>query len=254
MSERTDRTRSAVREQWDPEFDWVESGFIPWAHPGKPLRESRVALVSTAGVYLNNQFQEPFDVAHPHGDPSFRELPAHHLDLADLAIAHAHYDHRHAEADMNVVFPLDRLRELQRMGVFGELAPFAYSFMGHVTRPLRLVTEYIPNVVERLRRAQVDAVLLGAISPVCHQTAALIARAVEAAGMPTLVAGVFPDVFEQVKPPRAVWCDHPFGATFGEPGNAGKQQALLHDLFTAFEEMYERGSVWRLRYEWRRAT
>lgn len=163
MSERTDRTRRAIREKWDPDFEWVESDFIPWAHPRKALAQSRVALISTAGVYLKNQFHEPFDGANPYGDPSFRELPAHHLDLSDLAIAHTHYDHQYAEQDMNVVFPLDRLRELQKMGVFGELAPLAYSFMGYVTRPLRLLSEYVPNLVERLRRAEVDVAFLNAV-------------------------------------------------------------------------------------------
>lgn len=80
----------------------------------------------------------------------------------------------------------------------------------------------------------------------------LIARAVEAAGIPTLVVGAYPDVFEIVKPPRAVWAKMPFGATFGEPGNVGKQQELLKSALAAFETMYERGSVWQLPFEWRR--
>lgn len=163
MSERTDRTLRTLREKWDPEFDWVDSGFIPWAHPKKPLAQSRVALVTTAGVYLKNQFQEPFAAANRQGDPSFRELPAPYLDLADLGIAHDHYDHRYAEEDLNVVFPLDRLRELARQGVIGQVAPFAYSFSGYLTRPLRMMTEYVPNVVERLRRAEVDLALMGCV-------------------------------------------------------------------------------------------
>lgn len=163
MSERTDRTRSVVREKWDPEFEWVQSGFIPWAHPRKEVSRSRVALLTTAGVYLKNDFQEPFDAANPLGDPSFRELPATWLDLADLAIAHTHYDHRYAEADLNVVFPLDRLRELAKQGIIGEVAPFAYSFSGYIPRPLRLLAEYLPNVVERLRRAEVDLALVGGV-------------------------------------------------------------------------------------------
>lgn len=80
----------------------------------------------------------------------------------------------------------------------------------------------------------------------------LIARALEAAGIPTLSVGVYPDVFELVRPPRAVWSQFPFGATFGEPGNAGKQQALLKDALAAFATMHERGSIWQLPYEWRR--
>ncbi len=250
MSEQSDHVRDEIRDRWDPDFEWVQNDFIPWAHPRKSLENSRVALISLAGVYLKNQFHEPFASAHPHGDPSFREFPARYLELADLGIAHAHYDSCRAEEDLNVVFPLDRLRELANSGVIGEVAPFAYSFMGHVTRPLRLLAEYIPNVVERLRRAEVDLTLLGAVSPVCHQSAGLIARALESAGISTLVAGVNPDLLELVRPPRAVWSPFPAGATFGKPGNATQQQDILKDMFAAFYQMHERGSVWRLPHRW----
>lgn len=80
----------------------------------------------------------------------------------------------------------------------------------------------------------------------------LIARAIEAAGIQTITVGVYPDVFELVKPPRAVWNKVPFGATFGEPGNVGKQQAIIKDAFAALENMRERGSIWELGYEWKR--
>lgn len=249
MPERTDRTLEAVRQQYDPQFEYVQTDFVPWTHLVRPISGCKLALVSTAGVYLKNQFHAPFDAADPQGDPSFREFPAN-VAAEDLLIAHAHYDHRHAALDMNVVFPIDRLRELARMGAIGQVAPFCYSFMGFITRPGRLLADAVPNLVVRLRHMQPDAVLLTAASPVCHQSAALIARSIEAAGIPTLVVGIYPEFWALTRPPRAVWMRHPPGATFGAPGNVGKQQQMLRDVLDAFAEMQDPGAVIQLPYQW----
>lgn len=249
MSTATERIRDEIRARWDPEFDWLPCTFTPWAHPKKPVSRSRVALITTGGVYL--KYQDPFAAGQPWGDPTFRELP-NVVEAEDLRLAHEHYDRSYAEADVNVVFPMERMRELARQGAIGELAPLAYSFHGYVTRPAFLLADAVPNVVERLVRAQVDVALVCAVSPVCHQTAALIARAVEAAGIATVTLGVLPEVWDHVRPPRAVWCQHPVGATLGEPGNAGKQQQVLRDALAAVEEMVDRGEMRALPYRWHR--
>lgn len=102
----------------------VEAG-IPWAPFAGPLSSARVALVSTGGLYLPPD--PPFDVDAPLGDPGLRVIPSD-VALSELRIAHAHYGHQRAERDPNVVFPLDRLRELAADGVIGGVASRAYSF------------------------------------------------------------------------------------------------------------------------------
>ncbi|MHB9150731.1 MAG: glycine/sarcosine/betaine reductase selenoprotein B family protein [Thermoleophilia bacterium] len=97
----------------------------PWAPFATRLTEARVALVTTGGLYLPPD--PPFDVDAPLGDPSFRMIPPN-VALSDLLIAHTHYGHQRADRDRNVVFPLDRLREMAADGVIGGLGPRAYSF------------------------------------------------------------------------------------------------------------------------------
>ncbi len=97
----------------------------PWTSFTGPLSETRVALVSTGGFYLPPD--PPFDVDAPLGDATFRVIPSD-VALSDLRIAHSHYGHQRAERDRNVVFPLDRLRELADDGVIGGIGPRAYSF------------------------------------------------------------------------------------------------------------------------------
>ena len=134
-------------------------GGIPWAVPRRPLGEAVVGLVTTGGVHLRSQ--EPFDMDDPDGDPTFREVPVD-APRGDITITHDYYDHGDADRDLNLVLPVDRVRELVDRGVVGGLHPRAYAFMGHITGPhlVTLVRETGPEVARRLRDAAVDYALL----------------------------------------------------------------------------------------------
>lgn len=123
----------------------------------RPLAESRVGLLTSAGAYVEGD--EPFDVDDPHGDPSFRVIPGD-VDLSRLRFAHSHYDTTRAEADPNVVLPLDPLRALARDGVVGEVAPLNVGIMGFNPHAHRVADESAPQVAELFVEAAVDVVLL----------------------------------------------------------------------------------------------
>ncbi len=72
-------------------------------------------------------------MSDPDGDPSYRVIPAT-SSPADLVITHDYYDHRDADRDINVVFPIDVLRRLQAEHRIGKSAPCFYSLMGHRRR------------------------------------------------------------------------------------------------------------------------
>ncbi len=107
-------------------------GTPPFTRPAGDLHDCTVAVVTTAGLYVDGD--TPFDVDDPKGDPSFRTIPSA-VDAGALRIAHAHYSHRWWEQDHEVILPLDRLRELEAAGVF-RLAPrfFSFGFGGLLTR------------------------------------------------------------------------------------------------------------------------
>lgn len=132
---------------------------VPWAPVRKPLASSTIALVTTAGVH--HRGQPPYDMHDRDGDPSFRELDLS-LPLDSLMITHDYYDHADADRDLNVVFPVGRLRELAAAGEIAGVARLAYGFMGHITGPhletLKRTTG--PEVAARIRAAGADAVLL----------------------------------------------------------------------------------------------
>lgn len=129
---------------------------IPYTPRTRELRESVFALVTTAGVHL--RAQEPFDLA---GDNTWREIPGD-VHASDLMVTHGHYDHRHADQDINCVFPIDRLRELAHAGVIGGVAERHLGFMGYTQALRDLYERAAPEMARRIERSNADAVLLTA--------------------------------------------------------------------------------------------
>lgn len=123
----------------------------------RPLSESRVALVGSAGVHLEDQ--TPFHVTTAAGDPTFRLLPDD-LDLRKLRFTHTHYDTASAEQDPNTVFPLERLHEAVAAGRIGATSPVHIGMMGFNPDPTPIAQTTAPAVAEVLAEAGVDVVVL----------------------------------------------------------------------------------------------
>lgn len=126
----------------------------PFVRPKKPLKESRLALVTTGGVHLPEQPR--FDIDDPAGDCSYREIPT---SADDLTWAHAYYRPDEG-SDLDTIFPLQTLRRLARDGVVGELSGRHFSFMGAIHDPTQLVENTGPEVAGKLVEDLVDIVLL----------------------------------------------------------------------------------------------
>src|SRR5215475_12488601 len=92
---------------------------VPFTPFERELTKSTIAIVTAGGVHLKDQ--QPFNIADELGDLTYREIPAD-VDSKDLMVSHHHYDHDDADEDINVVFPIDALRDLQTEGFIGEVA------------------------------------------------------------------------------------------------------------------------------------
>ena len=140
-------------------YRWRSIKAVPWAPLTKPLSESRLALVSSAGLVAPGQ--EPFDESIRGGDPSFREIPGD-IDLHKLIDTHRSesYDHSGVAEDPNLALPMDRARELVEAGRIGSLNHRHLSFMGSITAPGRLLRDHLPRAVELMVEDQVDVALL----------------------------------------------------------------------------------------------
>jgi D-proline reductase (dithiol) PrdB len=140
-------------------YPWRKIDPVPFAPIRKPVSESRLVLISSAGFVTPDQ--PPFDAGVRGGDPSFRVIPDH-FDPARLIDAHRSesFDHTGLERDPNLAFPLDRLRELRDAGRIGSLNHRHLSFMGSITAPGRLIRQTAPDAVAKLVEDGVDLALL----------------------------------------------------------------------------------------------
>jgi D-proline reductase (dithiol) PrdB len=120
---------------------------------GPPLGRRRVAIVTTSGLHARGD--RPFDI----GAADYRVIPGD-TPAADLIMSHVsvNYDRSGFQEDINVVFPIDRLQELQREGVVGSISDFHYSFMG--AAPIRALEPRARELAQLLKKDRVDAVLL----------------------------------------------------------------------------------------------
>ncbi|MBN1547841.1 MAG: hypothetical protein JW902_14415, partial [Syntrophaceae bacterium] len=118
-----DVTRAKFPDQHP--YQWTENDSAPWTPIAKDLAKSKVVLISSSGAYLKDQ--SPFNPIK--NDLTFREIPQE-VDVRDLKISHDFYDHADADKDINCVFPIERMRELEQEGFIGELSEIEFTFMG----------------------------------------------------------------------------------------------------------------------------
>lgn len=69
----------------------------------------------------------------------------------------------------------------------------------------------------------------------CHQTVSLIARHLEANGIPTVIMGCARDIVEQAGVPRYLWSDFPLGNSAGKPNDLESQRQTLGLALDLFE-------------------
>ncbi|HSF06291.1 MAG TPA: glycine/sarcosine/betaine reductase selenoprotein B family protein [Methylomirabilota bacterium] len=123
----------------------------PFTVPARPLSACRLAIVTTAGVHRRSD--RPFGP----GEQTWRVIPAD-TPSADIVQSHTSlgFDRVPIMRDLNISFPLDRLRELVARGELGGLGPQHYSFMGAQREVGRIERETGPEVGRRLRADGVD--------------------------------------------------------------------------------------------------
>jgi len=127
----------------------------PWVD-GPPLSERRVAVISTAGL------QKRGDRAFAMGSKDYRVIPGD-TDSGDIVMSHisTNFDRTGFQQDINVAFPLERLRELADEGVIGSVAEYHYSFMG-ATDPDDMAPK-AQELAGLLKKDNVNAVLLAPV-------------------------------------------------------------------------------------------
>ncbi|HEX8748190.1 MAG TPA: glycine/sarcosine/betaine reductase selenoprotein B family protein [Pyrinomonadaceae bacterium] len=131
---------------------------VPFTPFEGDLRRATVAIVTAGGVHLKEQ--EPFNIADELGDLGYRII-THEADSSELMVTHHHYDHTDADQDINVVFPLDLLRDLKADGTIGDVARKHVGYMGYTMQLKAMYEGTAPQIANEIDRgSRADAVIL----------------------------------------------------------------------------------------------
>ena len=219
-------------------YQWAHYANVPFAPLRKPLTESRVTIITTAAPYQPDKGDQGPGAPYNAAAKFFTVYSGATGTDPDLRISHVSIDRQHTTAeDQGSYFPLAALRRAAQAGRIGEIAPHFHGAPTNRSHRVTLETD-CPELVARCRDDGVDAALLVANCPVCHQTVSLAARALEAAGIATVVMGCAKDIVEHVGVPRFVFSDFPLGNAAGRPHDRQSQDETLDLALSLLERAF----------------
>jgi D-proline reductase (dithiol) PrdB len=196
-----------------------------WSRNPKPLNKKRIALITTAGLHFRD------DETFQFSDATFRPIP-NEEDAGNLVMSHssANFDRSGFQEDVNLVFPLDRFKELVANNTIGSLATVHYSFMGAGLLP-EVYEKTVRSLATLLKKDNVDAVFITPVCPNCTRATCAIAYYLESEGIMTTGVALVRENAEAMRPPRLLWVSFPMGHPLGKPGDANFQHEVIrHSL------------------------
>ncbi len=131
---------------------------VPFTPFDGDLSKATVAIVTAGGVHLKTH--EPFNIGDDLGDLTYRVMPEN-VTSQDLVVTHDHYDHTDADHDVNVVFPIDRLRELKEENFIGGIARKHIGYMGYTMRLKDMYEQTAVQIADEIDKgSRADVVVL----------------------------------------------------------------------------------------------
>ena len=210
-------------------YRWAHYAEVPFQKLPKPLSGCRLALITTAAPYQPDKGDQGPGAAYNAAAKFYQVYSGDSAVGHDLRISHVAYDRVHTTAaDSNTWFPLQQLRRTAKLGRIGTVAPRFHGVPTNRSQRTTIETD-CPELLARCRADMIDAAILVANCPVCHQTVSLAARHLEANGIATVVMGCAKDIVEHVGVPRFLFSDFPLGNAAGRPKDP-EAQAFTLDL------------------------
>ena len=238
-------------------YDWAHYADVPFHALDKPLDECRIALITTAAPYQADKGDQGPGAQYNACAKFYTVYSGDSAVDHDLRISHLSIDRDHTTAeDSGSYFPLPALRNSAADGRIGSIAA---RFHGAPTNRSQRTTLDVdcPEIVARCKADGVDAAILVANCPVCHQTVSLAARALEENGIATVIMGCAKDIVEHVGVPRLLFSDFPLGNAAGLPNDKASQAFTLELALRLLEDATEPRTtvqspqVWTGRPDWK---
>jgi D-proline reductase (dithiol) PrdB len=210
---------------------------VPFAPLRKRLADCTVALLTTAAPYQPDKGPQDCKAPYNAAAKFYRVYSGDSATDPDLRVSHVGVDRAHLTDDANCWFPLPALRRAADRGRVGALARRFHGVPTNRSHRHTLETD-CPEVLARCLEDGADAAVLVANCPICHQTMALTARHLEAAGIPTVVMGAARDIVEKCGVPRFVFSDFPLGNAAARPWDAASQDSTLELALALLESAF----------------
>jgi len=208
-------------------YRWAHHIEAPFTPLRKPLNQSRLTIITTAAPYRADKGDQGPGAAYNGGAKFYEAYSGDTAQTHDLRISHIGYDRIHTAAtDSGTWFPLPALLRAVAAERVGAVTP---RFHGAPTNRSHRVTVETdaPEILRRCQEDGADAAILVPNCPVCHQTCSLVARYLEANGIPTVVMGCAKDIVEHAQVPRFLFSDFPLGNSAGKPHDVASQDRTL---------------------------
>ncbi len=230
------RTRSYYGALGYPAYQWAHFDDVPFARPQRPLKDSRLVLITTAARFDATLGDQGPGAAYNAGAKFYQVYHALMQPTPDLRISHVGYDRVHTTAtDPNSWLPVAALQDAVTRGTVGSLADDVIGLPTNRSQHTTLTTD-ATAVLDLCITQRADVALLVPNCPVCHQSTALTARHLEANGIATVVMGCARDIVEHVGVPRFLFSDFPLGNSAGKPHDVASQRATLAAALSLFDD------------------
>jgi D-proline reductase (dithiol) PrdB len=208
---------------YEKPYVWAHYLEVPFTPLKKPLNQSILGLITTAVQFDPSKGPQgpgsPYNAAAKFYEPYKSPIN----QRQDLRIAHVGIDRKNANMEESECwFPLAAARRVVEMGRLRMVSPNFYGLPTNRSQRHTLEID-APIILEMLRADNVDVAVLVPNCPICHQSQSLLARYLEAAGIPTVVMGAAKDIVEYCGVPRFLFSDFPLGNAAAIPNNPASQ-------------------------------
>jgi D-proline reductase (dithiol) PrdB len=232
-------------EEYAENYKFDQTEPTPWSPLKKPLREGKVVLITTAGILLEGQ--PSFKITQK-GSSEYRALPVH-LPRGQIIFEHPDFDPSEAKKDLNVLVPVDRFIELVEERKILELDEEFFSFLGICDDPWELEGA-LTGFAYKLKDSKVDVAFIFPAALRCTEFAGFISRFLERSGISTVMLALVREVAIQLKIPRALFINFPFGMPLGRAFAVSLQRSIINDMISALKTLDRPAKVITLPYRW----
>ena len=231
-------------------YRWAHFDEVPFTPLAKPLADSTIGIVTTAAPWRADRGEQGPGAPY-NGNAKFFSV---YSDVTTreprVCISHIAYDRAHTTAeDQGSYFPLKALKTLAASGRIGRVADRFHGLPSNRSQRTTIEVDCV-ELVSRCREDGVDAVLLVPNCPVCHQCVSLAARALEEAGIATVIMGCARDIVEHVGVPRLLFNNFPLGNAAGLPGDTDSQREIAGLALDLLETASQARTTVQSPYRW----